>query len=352
MTLPEEYTDIQQRHIFYMETYIKAITYYLPEHILTNEDIAGRFPEYSAEKVNAKVGISKRHIAGENETATDLAEKACLKLFAENPGLRESIDFVLLCTQSPDYFLPSSSTILQHRLGLSTKCGAFDFNLGCSGAIYGLAVAKGLITASIARNVLLITAETYSKYLHPEDKSNISIFGDAATACVISSDKGIAQIGNFVLGSDGTGAENLIVKTGGARHRKATNKECCDDDGHIQRDDYLYMNGSAIFNFTLETVPPMVQQLLTLNNLAEDDIDLYVFHQANKFMLNTLRKCISIPKDKFYVNLSETGNTVSCTIPIALADIWANKNAQKGQVYMLAGFGVGLSWGGTIIRIC
>lgn len=147
--------------------------------------------------------------------------------------------------------------------------------------------------------MLLITAETYSKYLHPEDKSNISIFGDAATACVISSDKGIAQIGNFVLGSDGTGAENLIVKTGGARHRKATNKECCDDDGHIQRDDYLYMNGSAIFNFTLETVPPMVQQLLTLNNLAEDDIDLYVFHQANKFMLNTLRKCIGIPKDKF-----------------------------------------------------
>lgn len=335
-----------------MEAYIKAITYYLPEHILSNEEIAGRFPEYSVEKVNAKVGISQRHIAGENETATDMAEKACLKLFSENPGLRDNIDFVLFCTQSPDYFLPSSSTILQHRLGLSTKCGAFDYNLGCSGAIYGFAIAKGLITASIAHNVLLVTAETYSKYLHPEDKSNISIFGDAATACVISSDNGIAQIGNFVLGSDGSGAENLIVRTGGARQRKTTNKETHDDDGHIQRDDYLYMNGSAIFNFTLETVPSMVQQLLNRNNLEESDVDLYVFHQANKFMLNTLRKCIGIPKDKFYINLSETGNTVSCTIPIALSDIWSNEHLHKGQVYMLAGFGVGLSWGGTIIRIC
>ncbi len=335
-----------------MDAYIKAISYYLPEDVLTNEDIANRFPDYSAEKVNAKVGINKRHIAAENETALDMAEKACLKLFADNPELRDDIDFILLCTQSPDYFLPSSSAILQHRLGLSPNCGAFDYNLGCSGAVYGMAVAKGLIAASIAKNVLLVTAETYTKYLHPDDKSDISIFGDAAAACIISATPGIAKLGDFVLGTDGSGANDLIVRTGGARQRKTTGVEFCDDDGHIKRDDYLYMNGSAIFNFTLETVPLMVQQLLAKSSLTIGDIDKFVFHQANKFMLNTLRKCIGSPKDKFYINLSDTGNTVSCTIPIALADIWADENPKKDQIYMLAGFGVGLSWGGTILHIC
>lgn len=335
-----------------MKVFINAIDYYLPTKILTNDDIAARFPEYSAEKVNAKVGINKRHIADENETALDLAQKACQKLLNNNTELLDNIDFIIFCTQSPDYFLPSSATILQNKLGIKNECGAFDFNLGCSGAVYGMAIAKGLITASIASNVLFVTAETYTKYIHPNDKSNISIFGDAATACIISSKPGIASIGEFILGTDGAGANDLIIKTGAARHRKPSGQEHSDDDGHIQRDDYLYMNGSAIFNFTLDKVPAMIQQLLVKNKLTAENIDKYVFHQANKFMLNTIRKCVGIPREKFYINLSETGNTVSNTIPIALADIWANETPEKGQTYMLAGFGVGLSWAGTVLHIC
>lgn len=196
------------------KAYIKAVDYYLPENILTNDQIAERFPEWTAEKVASKVGISERHLSAPDETAADMAYQAAEKLFAQTPELRDSVDFLVLCSQSVDYKLPSSSCILQNRLGLKTSCGAFDINLGCSGYEYGLAIAKGFIASGIATNVLLLTAETYTKYIHPEDKGNQTIFGDAATATIVSTD-GFAEIGEFVLGTDGSGADTLIVKNGG-----------------------------------------------------------------------------------------------------------------------------------------
>ena len=297
--------------------FIKAINYYLPEKVVTNEELLKEFPEWSVDKVAAKVGIDSRHVADENETAGDLAEKAARKLFEEHNIDPKSIDFLLLCTQSSDHFLPSTACILQDRLGIPTTAGAFDYNLGCSGCVYGMAVAKGLIAGGIAKNVLLLTAETYNKYLHPSDKSNRSIFGDAAAACLISTE-GIAEIGEMSLGTDGSGAKHLIVETGAARHKAATGKQTTDDDGHIRRDDYLYMDGSAIFNFTLDAVPAMMKDILAKNEMVKENIDYYVFHQANKFMLNTIRKVCVLPKDKFYVNLNETGNTVSSTVMIGL----------------------------------
>ena len=329
--------------------YIKAISYYLPEKVVTNEELVKAFPEWSVDKVAQKVGVDSRHLAAEDETAGDMAEKAARKLFEEYGVSPADIDFLLLCTQSPDYFLPSTACILQNRLGIPTSAGAFDYNLGCSGCIYGMAVAKGLIAAGIAKNVLLLTAETYTKYLNPSDKSNRSIFGDGAAACLISTD-GFAKIGEFALGTDGSGADNLIVKTGAARHRAATGKFTEDDEGHAWHDDYLYMNGGAIFNFTLDAVPAMMKDILQKNGIEQDQIDYYVFHQANKFMLNTLRKVCVLPKDKFYVNLAETGNTVSSTVMIALKDCLDKGIIQKGMKVMVTGFGVGLSWGGTILK--
>ena len=255
----------------------------------------------------------------------------------------------MLCTQSPDYFLPSTACILQDRLGIPTSAGAFDYNLGCSGCIYGMAIAKGLIASGIAKNVLLLTAETYNKYLHPSDKSNRSIFGDGAAACLISTE-GIAEIGEFSLGTDGSGSNKLIVKTGAARHNHPTGLSVEDDEGHLWYDDYLYMNGGAIFNFTLGAVPVMMKDILTKNNLAKEEIDYFVFHQANKFMLNTIRKVCVLPKDKFYVNLAETGNTVSSTVLIGLKECIDNKMVSAGMKVMISGFGVGLSWGGTILQ--
>jgi len=329
--------------------FIKAISYYLPEKVVTNEELVKEFPEWSVEKVAQKVGVDSRHVAAEDETAGDMAEKATRKLFKEYKIDPTTIDFLMLCTQSPDYFLPSTACVLQDKLGIPTSAGAFDYNLGCSGCVYGMAMAKGLIAAGIAKNVLLLTAETYNKYLHPSDKSNRSIFGDGAAACLISTD-GFAEIGEFSLGTDGSGADNLIVKTGASRKKEPTGKFVEDEEGHIWYDDYLYMNGGNIFNFTLEAVPVMMKEILEKNKLEKDQIDYYVFHQANKFMLNTIRKVCVLPKDKFYVNLASTGNTVSSTVLIGLKECMDNGTIKDGDKVMISGFGVGLSWGGTVLK--
>ena len=333
-----------------MEVYIKSISYYLPEKVVTNEELVENFPEWNAEKVTSKVGINERHISDTDETAGDMAIKAAQKMFDEYSVSPSDIDFILLCTQSPDYFLPTTACILQNKLGIPTSAGALDFNLGCSGYIYGLSLAKGLIAGKIAKNVLLLTAETYNKYIHPLDKGNRSLFGDGASATLISTD-GFAQIGNFALGTDGSGAENLIVKTGASRYKSPLNDLEKDEGGNFQSSDYLYMNGSEIFNFTLEAVPPLVEQVLKNNYIDKDTIDYFVFHQANKFMLNTIRKVCTIPKDKFYINLEQTGNTVSSTIPIALKDIIEAKKLENNMNILITGFGVGYSWGGCILKI-
>ena len=332
-----------------MKTFIKALAYTLPENEVTNEQLVKEFPEWSVDKIADKVGINSRFVASENETSSDLAVKAAEKLFLENPNInKDDIDFVLFCTQSPDYFLPTSACIIQNKLGLPTTCGALDFNLGCSGYIYGLSLAKGLILGGIANNVLLLTGETYSKYLHPKDKGNRTIFGDAGSATLISTE-GFAEIGNFSLGTDGKGAENLIVKTGGLRCKSPMNDLTFDEKANPTSSDYLYMNGSEIFNFTIEAVPELVKNTLLKNRLTNDEIEGFVFHQANKFMLNFLRKKLKINEEKFHYYMSEVGNTVSSTVPIVLYE--KLKNGELHGNILLGGFGVGYSWGGCVINI-
>lgn len=330
-----------------MEAYIKAIAYYLPEKVVTNEQLVEEFPEWSVDKIAKKVGINERHIAADDETAGDMAFKAAEKLIVENGIDKSTIDFVLLCTQSPDYFLPSTSCIIQHKLGLSTMCGAFDFNLGCSGYEYGLAMAKSLIVSGMAKNVLLLTAETYNKHIHPKDKGNRTIFGDGASASLITKE-GFARIGEFVLGTDGSGYDRLIHKTGAMRHYERLNDFHEDENGNPLSSDHLFMDGKAIFDFTSDVVPPMIEETLQKNNLTSDDVDLYVFHQANKYMINYLRKLMEIDKDKFYVFMETVGNTVSSTIPIALCE--AQKEDKLHGNVVLAGFGVGLSYGAVVLE--
>ena len=328
--------------------FIKAISYYLPETIVTNEELIKDFPEWTVEKIAGKVGVSERHLSASNETAGDMAIKAAEKLFKDNKIERSTIDFVLLCTQSSDYFLPSTACLIQDKLGIPTASGAFDFNLGCSGYEYGLAVAKGLMAGGIAKNILLLTAETYNKYLHPRDKGNKTIFGDGASATLVSTE-GFAEIGEFVLGTDGRGAEGLIVKTGSSRTKQPLNDVVFDENGNPQSSDHLYMDGKAIFDFTVQAVPPMIKDVISKNGLEKDDVDLYVFHQANKYMINFLRKLIAIDKEKFFEYLDKVGNTVSSTIPIALCE--AKKEGRLHGNILLAGFGVGFSWGGCVIKV-
>lgn len=330
-----------------MKAYIKDIAYYLPQNVLTNQKIAELFPEWPAEKIANKVGIVERHISANSETAVDMAYKAAEILIKKEPKIKDNIDFIILCSQSVDYKLPSSACILQHKLGLKVECGAFDINLGCSGYEYLLSIAKGLIAAGIAKNILLLTSETYSKYIHPEDKGNMTIFGDAATATLVSVE-GFAELGECVLGTDGSGEHMLKVKTGGARFPNKTDKIKKDENGVKIWEDYLYMDGGGIFNFTADAVPKMVQKLLNKEKINQNSVDLWIFHQANKYMINYLRKLMSIDKDKFYVFMENVGNTVSNTIPIALCE--AHKEGRlKGNV-LLAGFGVGLSWGAVMLH--
>lgn len=331
-----------------MKAYIKAISYYLPLEILTNNDIAILFPEWTAEKVATKLGIVERHIAGKNETATDMAIKSVNKLFAEHNIEKSDIDFLLFCTQSPDYYLPSSSCIIQDKVGLKKSCGAFDFNLGCSGFIYGLAIAKGFINSGIAKNVLLITSETYTKHIHPKDKANRTIFGDAASSILIS-DNGSLAIDDFVFGTDGSGFEHLIVKNGGLRNRFFSGDFSIDNDGNVSAPDNLFMNGPAIFEFTIREVPFLIDNILKKNNILQENIDLFIFHQANKFMLSHLQKSLKIEEEKFFMAMENVGNTVSSTIPIALYEAQMKRKYKKGDKILLAGFGVGLSWSGAIL---
>ena len=331
-----------------MSAYIKGIASFLPDRTLTNEQLVEEFPEWTVEKIAQKVGVYQRHIAAENETAADLAVKAAENLFLSYPSIsREEVDFVILCTQSPDYLLPTSACIIQDRLGLGTNIGALDFNLGCSGYIYGLALAKGLIAGGIASNVLLLTAETYTKHLHPRDKGNRTIFGDGATATLIST-SGFAEIGDFALGTDGRGANNLIIKTGGTRNPAKANDLTFDENGNPISSDFLYMSGSEIFTFTQRNVPKVVKATLEKNNLEKEDIRAFIFHQANSYMLEFLRKKIKIEEDKFIVDMTDTGNTVSNSIPLVIERALA-KRELHGNV-LICGFGVGYSWGGTILN--
>lgn len=327
-----------------MKAFIKNISYYLPEKILSNELIHAEFPEWDIHKISSKTGINSRHISAVDEFTSDMAFEAASKLFSEHNIDKSKIDFLLLCTQSPDYFLPTTACILQDKLGLKTSVGALDFNLGCSGYVYGLSLAKGLIAGGMAKNVLLITSETYSKFIHSKDKSNKTIFGDAAAATLISSEDGLFEIGDFIFGTDGSGAGNLIVKNGGIRNKVQDNVDVIDEYGNVRNDNNLYMNGSEIFNFTSESVPNLTKEILDKTSLTIETVDLFIFHQANKYMLNHLRKKIGIPDDKFFIAMEHCGNTVSSTIPIAMSEALTTNRFESCKNIILSGFGVGYSW--------
>jgi 3-oxoacyl-[acyl-carrier-protein] synthase III len=320
-----------------ISSYIKAIEYYLPD-----------FKEYNNadDRLTKKIGIFSKHIAAKDEFASDLAIRAAMKLF--DAGIdKNEVDFLLYCTQSPDYFLPTTACILQEKLGLPRSCGSLDFNLGCSGFVYGLSLAKGLIESGQATNILLITSETYSKFIHPKDKSVQPLFGDAAAATLISKTESEKScIHSFVFGTDGRGAENLIVNAGGMRQpiTAETSLEIEDESGNIRSQNNLFMNGIEIFKFAMKEVPLTLNKLLEKENSTLNDYDYFVFHQANYYMMESLRNNLKIPKDKFAVQLEDCGNTVSSTIPIALKRECLSGKINHGDRIILVGFGVGYSW--------
>jgi 3-oxoacyl-[acyl-carrier-protein] synthase-3 len=333
---------------------LKDIAVYLPETVLDNDQLAKIYPDWPAKKIYEKTGISERRIAGEKQTAGDMAYEAARNLFAQGQVAARDVDFIILCTQAPDYVLPTTACVLQDRLGISRQAGALDINLGCSGFVYGLSLAKGLIETGAARCVLFLTADTYSKYIHPLDKSVRTLFGDAAAAtAVVASEDAEEAIGPFVFGTDGSGAKNLIVEAGMYRVPKScdTSIEKNDDSGNVRSRENLYMNGAEVMSFSLKEVPKAADTLLLKAGKSKEDIDFFVLHQANKFMLEALRKKLRVPEEKLPITMGDCGNTVSSTIPIALFKLISQGRLIHGQRLMLVGFGVGYSWAACLLNL-
>ena len=322
---------------------IKAIETYLPKKIELNENLGD-------ERFINKLGIIKRHIA-EDESTSDLAFNAAENLFNRHKINRDEIDFILLCTQHPDYQMPNTACQLQNHLKISQSAGALDYNLGCSGYVYGLSIAKGLIETNLAKNILLLTSSIYNQYINVNDKAIRPLFGDGATATLISgveSEKNFLY--GFIFGTDGSRFENIFIPVGGNKNQPRFNPEILETDEHgNQHSNYeVHMDGSAVTYFTLRITPKIVEEILNKTNLKRSDIDYYIFHQANKFVMNHVQKKCGLDGMNFYNDISDIGNTVSGTIPFGIKKVLQKNNPQALKKVMLAGFGVGLSWSGCI----
>lgn len=321
-----------------MNAFIRAIATHLPEAVLSNHDIAAMFPEWPADKIEKKLGIRERRVAADGEYTSTLAIAAAERLMANTGIERSSIDTLILVTQTPDYLLPTTACLLQHALGLPLTTAAFDLNLGCSGYVYGLGVAKGLIESGLSKRLLLVTADTYTKLLDPADQSVRALFGDGAAATLLEgAESGAPGLGPFEFGTDGASAGDLMAR-GSALKPLATGDQTC-----------LRMRGGEIFAFTMRVVPPTVEAVLAKAGLTLEQIDWVVFHQANAYMLEYLRQKCRIPADKFVVSMASCGNTVSSSIPMALAKAAEANKFRAGDRILLVGFGVGASWGACLI---
>ncbi len=322
-----------------MKAVIRAIATYLPEAVLTNDAIAASFPDWPADKIEKKLGIRARHISGPQEFTSNLATAAAERLFAQTGVDRASVDGLIVVTQTPDYLLPTTACVVQHELRLQKKILAFDLNLGCSGFVYALSVAKGLVEVGLIRRLLLITADTYTKLLDPTDQAVRTLFGDGATATLIEGVESERNfIGSFDFGTDGACASDLMAHGSAMRLPAETMTSC------------LRMNGAEVFAFTLRAVPPSVEAVLTQSGLALEQIDLFVFHQANVYLLEHLRQKCRIPREKFVVAMAECGNTVSSSIPMALGQVLVQKRLRNGAKVLLSGFGVGASWASCLVE--
>lgn len=330
---------------------IEDIAYYLPDTVVTNEDIARSFPDQNFKRTEAVTGIRSRHIEDSSVPLSDMAVRAAENLFASGKVQRDAVDFIVLVTQTGDYRIPATSCIIQDKLGFSKTTGALDINLGCSGYVYGLAVAQSLVYNDIAGRVLLLAAEKPLLYVHPEDSAIRFLHGDAATATIISNENITAEIGEFDLGTDGSGAKFLMVPAGGTAmpYSDETHRPIIDGEGHKKYLEYAQMDGLAIYNFSVQMAPASINRALEKNKLAIDDVSYFILHQANKVIVDSIRAEMNIDINKVPMNIDKVGNTASASIPLILSDRLKDKDLKPDSKILLSGFGIGLSWASVVL---
>jgi len=333
-----------------MNCSIAALEYFLPKKIVNNRDLLIENPSWNIAEIVKKTGVDSRHIAASGETALDLGYEASKKLLNTSGINKDDIGTLIFCTQSPDHILPANANILHNKLALKDGVWAFDVNLACSGYIYGLALSKALLNTYELDNILLVTADTYSKYIHPKDKSVRMLFGDGAAATLLRrSDYGIIDV---TIGTFGKKYDKFIIPAGGLRipRSRKTEEEITDNSGNRRTQGNIFMEGFSLLSLAMAKVPENIRQILAKNNLKIEDIELFIFHQASKAVLDTLKKATEIPEEKVFNNIANIGNVVSASIPIALKDALSANKIKRGDKVLLCGFGAGFSWGSAILE--
>lgn len=333
-------------------TAILAVESELGEQVLTLAELEERFGCEQMQKVLAGAGIRNRRIAPPGVCGSDMAFKAAARLIEQNSIDPQTIDLLIFCTQTPDHWLPTTACILHERLGLKKQCAAFDINLGCSQYIYALSIAHSMLMSGCASRALVLTGDTMSRTVHPHDRSVVPLMGDGGSATLVGFAKEGEGFLGFELGTDGSGHQYLMIPAGGSRMplSEKTHVEEQDSEGNVRTLENLHMNGAAIFHFAISVVPPTIKSLLEKLALTFEGIDVFLFHQANKFMLEYLLKKLKIPAEKTHFYVEEIGNTSGSTLPILIADALRNGKIKPGNTVLAIGFGVGLSWAATVIR--
>ena len=327
----------------------------VPDFVRTVDDDVERFQSEDFRKIGESIGVTSRRIAPEGVCSSDLCVAAAEKLLEELDWDRDSIQAVLFVTQTPDYPAPATACTLQSRLGLSTSCAAMDINLGCSGYVYGLATAAQFVhgLAGGKENggrVLLLVGDTITHFVSPDDRATAPLFGDAGSATALEFSSSAEPI-VFSLGSDGRGLNHLIVPVGGARQPRTeeTRVRTSRESGNIRSDEDMYMNGAEVFSFALQEVPKMVRSTLAEAGWTIDEVDGVVMHQSNGIMLKHLRKRLKVDEENFVIALEGYGNASCASIPLAMTHQWAQASQSEKRQFVLAGFGLGWSWGGAAV---
>ena len=335
-----------------MNAAVTAIHYCLPPGRSTNEELALRFDPRLLNSISKMAGITERRVAPAGVTASDLAQVAAQRLMESRGVAPEQIDLLVFVSQTGDHQIPATACSLHGRLKLSTKCAAFDINLGCSGYPYSLAVVDGLMRSGLSKKALLLNADTLTQVIHPGDRGLVPLHGDGAVATLLEPVEDGTGLRGILLGTDGTGAGHLMIPASGARkpRTEATRKDIVDSTGSVRSEEHLAMNGPAIFHFSVYKVPEVIREALTKFGVGIEELDLVILHQANRMMLDLVYKAVGVPEAKRFYFMEKVGNMSGASTPMVLGEAVRQGRVRPGSLTLLASFGVGLSWGVSLIR--
>jgi len=334
------------------DAYIEAIEYALPEKVVTNADLVRENPAWDMTRLVERTGVEARPIAGPGETALDLGHRACLSLQANGFLRPETIDALIFCTETPDYPLPPNSCILHERLQLPTHVMAFDITLACSGFVYSLGLARSLVLGGTARRVLIVTADTYSRLIHPADRASRCLFGDGAAATLVGPGPRGIEVLDVTYGTSGAQHQRFIVRAGGARLPRSpeTARPMTDRSGNIRTAEHIEMDGLGVLSFFNSVIPQAVRDILERNRVSLDDVGCFVFHQASRVAVEGINRVLKIPPERLVFDMATTGNLVAASIPVSLRRAQDQGRVPPGKHVVLCGFGVGLSWATALAR--